>query len=171
MSGNRRRCSVAKPAAAAQYSCRVKPHLHDTIGYLGVSYLVEGTLDYCLADRVLRLARLTSGDEIRYLEIPGGDLVDRVLLLAEIAALDITTPPPPEIYHGGESFLLNLSARAEVAVAGNVPGLASGPCTFWRYRAAGGRFLQIEAWPDGVRMLEGASVHQSMIEIRPATTP
>ena len=33
----------------------------------------------------------------------------------------------------------------------------------------GDRFLQIESWPVAVRMLEGASVHQSMIEIRPAT--
>jgi len=51
-----------------------------------------------------------------------------------------------------------------------VPGCPSGKCELWRYRAAGGRFLQIEAWPNKIRMLEGASVHRSMLEIRPATT-
>ena len=58
----------------------------------------------------------------------------------------------------------NQRTRAQVKA-----GRAPGPCTLWRYRAAGDRFLQIEAWPVAVRMLEGASVHQSMIEIRPAT--
>ena len=147
----------------------MRPHLHDTIGYQGTSFRVEGILDFHLDGRVLRLSRLCAGNEVRYLEIPSGDLADRVLLFAEIPALDLTTPPPPTIYHGGESFLLKLSGTAEVTVAGSVPGYGPGPCTLWRYRAAGGRFLQIEAWPGAVRMLEGASVHQSMIEIRPAT--
>jgi hypothetical protein len=146
----------------------VKPRLHDTIDYQGGSYRVEGILDYGLDGRVLRLGRLHAGNVIRYLEVPGGDLIDRVLLLAEIPALDLTTPPPATIYHGGESFLLQLSGTAEVVVTGEVPGRTSGRCTLWRYRAAGGRFLQVEAWPDTVRMLEGTSVHQSMIDIRPA---
>lgn len=150
-------------------------HLHDTVGYQGSSYRVEGILDFGLGGRVLRLGRLCAGSEVRYLEMPGGDLLDRALLLAEIPALDITTPPPATIYHGGESFLLKLSGTAEVTLRGQVPDRAcGGPCTLWRYRAAGGRFLQIEAWPDAIRMLEGASVHQSMIEVRPgdpATRP
>jgi len=165
------RAQVAKLTEGAPYCRRhcVNPHLHDTVDYQGSSYRVEGILDYGLGGRVLRLGRLCAGSEVRYLEIPGGDLVDRVLLLAEIPALDITTPPPATIYHDGESFLLKLSGTAEVAVAGRVPDRAPGRCTLWRYRAAGGRFLQIEAWPDAVRMLAGASVHRSMIEIRPAT--
>jgi hypothetical protein len=146
----------------------VRPHLHDTIGYQGTSFRVEGILDFHLDGRVLRLSRLCAGNEVRYLEIPSGDLADRVLLFAEIPALDITTPPPATIYHGGESFLLKLSGTALVAIAGQVPGRAAGPCPLWRYRAAGGRFLQIEAWPDGVATREGAAVHSSMIEIRPA---
>jgi hypothetical protein len=162
-------CEVAKLTDQAPYCRRhcVNLHLHETIGYQGSSYRVEGILDFGLGDRVLRLGRLCAGDQARYLEMPGGDLLDRALLLAEIPALDITTPPPATIYHGGESFLLKLSGTAEVTVTGEVPGRVPGPCGLWRYRAAGGRFLQIEAWPDAVRMLEGASVHESMIEIRP----
>ena len=107
---------------------------------------------------------------MRYLEIPAGHLDDRVLLLGEIAALDIAAPPPAAIYHGGESYLLTLAGTAEVAVAGTVPGCEGGRCALWRYRAAGGRFLQIEAWPESLRMLAGASVHRSMLEVRPATS-
>jgi hypothetical protein len=162
-------CVVAKLAGQAPYCRRhcVNLHVHDIIGYQGSSYRVEGILEYGLGGRVLRLGRLCAGSEVRYLEMPGGDLLDRALLLAEIPALDITTPPPASIYHGGESFLLKLSGTAEVTVTGQVPGRGHGACTLWRYRAAGGRLLQIEAWPDAVRMLEGASVHQSMIEVRP----
>jgi hypothetical protein len=146
----------------------VNLNLHDTIGYQGSSYRVEGILDYGLGGRMLRLGRLRAGNDVRYLEMPSGDLADRALLLAEIPALDITPPPPVTIYHGGESFLLKLSGTAEVAALGEVPGSAPGRCSLWRYRAAGDRFLQIEAWPNVVRMLEGASVHKSMLEIRPA---
>ncbi len=144
-------------------------HPRDIVGYQGIAFEVEGVLDYQLERQELRLARLAGGGQVRYLEIPSGDMADRVVVLAEIAPLDITTPPPATMYHGGESFLLKLSGTATVLVTGNVPGRAPGPCTLWRYRAAGDRFLQIEAWPVAVRMLEGASVHQSMIEIRPAT--
>lgn len=148
---------------------RVKLHLGDTVDYQGIAYRVEAIVDYRLNASTLRLARLVAAGEVRHLELPGRDIEDRILLLAEIPALDITTPPPATIYHGGESFLLKLSGTAEIAVAGHVPDPASGRCTLWRFRAAGGRALQIEAWPHGVRMLEGATVRQSMLEIRPAT--
>jgi hypothetical protein len=147
----------------------VNLHLRDTVGCQGIAYQVEGILDYDLDRRVLHLARLCAEGKVCYLEIPSSEIGDRVLLLSEIEALDIATPPPATIYHHGESFLLKLSGTAKMAITGSVPGREPGPCTLWRYRAAGGRFLQIEAWPDGVRMLEGATMHQSMLEIRPAT--
>lgn len=145
----------------------MKPKLHDAIGYLGVTYTVAGLVDHRLADRTLRLARLAGGERVLYLEPPATDLSDRVLVLAEIAPLDLTAPFPATLYHGGESFLLKLSGASQAIVTGDVPGRRSGACTLWRYRAAGDRFLQLEAWPDGIRTLEGASVHRSMIEVRP----
>jgi len=144
-------------------------HPRDIVGHLGKGFQVEGIMDYHLDGRVLRVARLAGAGETRYLEMPGSPLVDRVVMLSEIEALDITMPPPATIYYRGESFLLKFSGVASTTVTGSVPGRAPGMCSLWRYRAAGDRFLQIEAWPDGVRMLEGASVHQSMIEVRPAT--
>jgi hypothetical protein len=147
----------------------VKLHLGDTLDYQGIPYRVEAVVDYHLAGRALCLARLVGGGEVRHLELPGSDIEDRILMFAEIPPLDITTPPPATIYHGGESFLLKLSGAARIEVAGDPTGSAGGECTVWRYRAAGGRALQIEAWPDRVRMLEGATVRQSMLEIRPAT--
>jgi hypothetical protein len=147
----------------------VKLHPGDIIGYQGRAFAALGILDYQLAGHRLCLACLSASDQIRYLDLAGGGLADRLLLLAEIPVLDITTPPPATIYHGGESFLLKLSGAAEVAITGSIPGRTPGACTLWRYRAAGDRWLQIEAWPDAIRMLEGATVHRSMLEIRPAT--
>jgi hypothetical protein len=146
----------------------VRVKLHDIVAHQGIDYRVGGIVDYRLDGRVLRLAHLVAGREARFLDLPADEATDRLPLLAEIEPLAITAPPPATIYHHGESFLLKLSGEAAVAITGDVPGRAPGTCTLWRYRAAGGRILQIEAWPDAVRMLEGASVHPDMIEIRPA---
>jgi len=140
----------------------------DRVGYQGLDYQVEAILGYALADRVLSLVRMVGPGQVRFLEPPTSDAADRVLVLTEIQGLDITTPPPATIYHHGESYLLKISGVAKVTTAagsGPVPGF----CTLWRYRAAGGRFLQIEEWPDQVRMLAGASAHVDMLEIRSAT--
>jgi hypothetical protein len=144
----------------------MKLNLGDRVGYQGIDHQVEAILTYTLADRVLCLARLVGLGQVRFLEqsVTGAD--DRVLVLTEIQGLDITTPPPATIYHHGESYLLKISGVAQVTAAGSGP---AGLCTLWRYRAAGGQFLQIEQWPDKVRMLAGASVHLDMLEIRPAT--
>jgi hypothetical protein len=145
----------------------VQVRVRDIVDYRGTAFQVAGLLAYRLPDRTVRLARLVSGERVLYLELSASALADRVLVLAEIPTLDLTAPPPATIYHGGESFLLRLSGVAEVSATGDVPDRPSGPCTWWRYRAAGDRFLQIEEWPDGIRMLEGASVHRSMLEVRP----
>jgi len=148
----------------------MKLNLGDRVGYQGIDHQVEAILTYALADRVLCLARMVGPGQVRqvrFLEqsVTGAD--DRVLVLTEIQGLDITTPPPVTIYHHGESYLLKISGVAQVTAAGSGP---AGLCTLWRYRAAGGQFLQIEQWPDKVRMLAGASVHLDMLEIRPATS-
>ena len=141
-------------------------HLGDIVSYLGIDYLVEGFIDYALADRVLHLARIVGPDQVRFLEPPPDATVDRVLILGEVENLEITTPPPSAIYHLGESYLLRLQGTAEVGVSGEVAGRAAGTCKLWRFRAAGDQFLQIEEWPDRVRTLVGASVHEDMLEAR-----
>ena len=143
----------------------MKLNLGDRVGYQGIDHQVEAILTYTLADRVLCLARLVGLGQVRFLEqsVTGAD--DRVLVLTEIQGLDITTPPPATIYHRGESYLLKVTGAAKVTTAGGDPR----SCTLWRYRASGDQFLQIEQWPDHVRMLAGASVHLGMLEIRPAT--
>ena len=143
----------------------VKLHVNDRVGYQGSDYRVDDLLAYALADRVLRMARLVAGGEIRFLEPATDGSADRALVLAEIEKLDITPPPPATIYHHGESYLLKLSGAATVTAAGG----AARTCMLWRYRAAGDQFLQIEQWPEQVRMFAGASVHVDMLEIRPAT--
>lgn len=142
--------------------------LGEIVAYQGVDFKVLGTLDYVLPERSLGLVAIAAAGQQRFLDpLPVGE---RVLLWEEIAPLDIDTPPPATIYHDGESYLLKVSGTAQVGVAGKVAGIAAGTCQLWRFGAAGGRFLQIEAWPKRIRMLAGTFIHQSMLKVRPART-
>jgi hypothetical protein len=143
----------------------MKLNLGDWVGYLGMSYRVDDIFTYALADSCLQVARLVAAGEVRFVELPTSAASDRALVLAEIEALDITTPPPATIYYRGESYLLKVSGAANVTASGG----SAQTCTLWRYHAAGDQFLQIEQWPNQVRMFAGASVHVDMLEIRPAT--
>jgi hypothetical protein len=149
----------------------VNPKPNDLVDFQGTAFTVTGLVDFAMAGRHLRMARLAAGPDTAFVELPAHPGDPRVLLVREIPALDLTVPPPAAIYHAGESYLLQLSGPAAVTITGMVPARAPGACTLWRYRAAGDRYLQIEAWPDGVRMLAGATVHQSMIEVRATTHP
>jgi len=145
----------------------VKLHLGDVVGYQAIDYRVEGVLDFTLADRTLRLVAMVAGNEVLFLEPIV--MADRVLLMSQIALLDISSPPPATIYHQGESYLLKLSGETTVDVTGQVDGRKPSSCRLWRYRAAGDRYLQIEQWPDALRMLAGTAIHKGMLEVRPAT--
>ncbi len=144
-------------------------HPYDIVAYQGIDYHVDGLVEYVLADTVLRLARMTGADRVLFLEPPASEMTGRVLLMTEVDDLDLTTPPPRTIYRQGESYLLQVSGDARVAVTGEVAQRRHSTCALWRLRAAGGRYLQIERWPDGVRTLAGATVHQDMLEVRPVT--
>ena len=145
----------------------MKLHLGDTVSYQAVDYRARGVIDYSLGDRTLRLVAIAHDGQVHFVEPVV--VADRVLLLTEIEPLDIAAPPPATIYHDGESYLLKLSGEAEVDVAGEADGRQTGDCKIWRFRAAGGQYLQIENWPDRLRMLAGTAVHKGMLEIRPAT--
>lgn len=145
----------------------MKLNVGDIVAYQAVDHRVEGIIDYALPDRLLRLVAMVADRQVRFLEPMV--VADRVLLLSEIAPLDISSPPPATIDHRGESYLLKMSGEATVSIAGRVAGRQAGSCRLWRFHAAGGQYLQFEAWPDGIRMLEGTSIHKGMIEIRPAT--
>ena len=84
----------------------MKLNVNDRVGYQGIDYRVDDILTYALIDRSLRVARLVAAGEVRFLESPTRYADDRALVLAEIAGIDITTPPPATIYHRGESYLL-----------------------------------------------------------------
>ena len=140
----------------------------DKVGYQGIDYQVDGVFAFALTDRTLHLARLAGAGQVRFVETALNHAHDRVLVLSEIEKLDITAPPPATIYYHGESYLLRISGAAKVTTKGTSNDGEPQTCTLWRYRAAGDQVLQIEQWPDRVRMLAGASVHIDMLEIRPA---
>jgi hypothetical protein len=147
----------------------LKLHLGDVVAYQAVDHRVEGIIDYVLGDRTLRLAAITAAGHLGIRFVEPVVVADRVLLLSEIESLDISSPPPATIYHGGESYLLKISGEAAVDIVGQVDGRQPGPCRLWRFRAAGGQYLQIEQWPDRLRMLAGTTIHKGMLEVRPAT--
>lgn len=163
MSGSTTRLPFPSPP---RHTRPVQLHAGDTVDYAGVAFAVTGVVSYRLPERTFRYACLRAEPPL-FVELPGNPGTGRRLLLSPIPPLDIGTPPPAAIYHGGESYLLELTGTADVAINGEVPGVRGPLCTLWRYRAAGGRYLQIEAWPNHVRMLAGATVHESMIEVRP----
>jgi hypothetical protein len=153
----------------------------DVISYLGRDYLVEGVLSYRLSGKVHKLARAADGDVVIWMEPLTDDLDDRVLMFSQVTDLDIATPPPASISYRGSTFLLRLSGRAQVEIAGRAPDRAPGPRELWRYRAAGDVYLQIEApvpaggsaagagaaAAGGTVILHGESVHKGMIEVLP----
>jgi hypothetical protein len=146
----------------------MKLHQKDVVSYAGTDYLVEGLVTYRVGRRKRVLARLVDGQRVLWMEPLSDDLDERVLFLEEVHDLDMTTPPPANIYYKGRTYLRVLAGQAEVATSGRTPGRVSGTCEVWRYRAAGDTFIQIEAWPDGLVVLAGPSAHQGMLQILPA---
>jgi hypothetical protein len=146
----------------------MKLHLKDVVSYAGTDYLVEGLITYRVGRRKRVLARLVDGARVLWMEPLVGELDERVLFLKEVHDLDMTAPPPANIYYKGQTYLRVLAGQAQVATSGRTPGRISGTCEVWRYRAAGDTFIQIEAWPDGLVVLAGPSAHQGMLQILPA---
>jgi hypothetical protein len=146
----------------------MKLHLKDVVSYAGTDYLVEGLVSYRVGRRKRVLARLVDGERVLWMEPLVGEIDERVLFLREVHDLDMTTPPPANIYYKGRTYLRVLAGEAQVATSGRTPGRLSGTCEVWRYRAAGDTFIQIEAWPDGLVVLAGPSAHQGMLQILPA---
>jgi hypothetical protein len=146
----------------------MKLHLKDVVSYAGTDYLVEGLIGYRLGRRKRVLARLVDGERILWMQPVSDELHERVLFLEEVHDLDMTTPPPANIYFKGRTYLRVHAGQAEVTTSGRTPGRVSGTCEVWRYRAAGDTFIQMEAWPDGLVVLAGPSAHQGMLQILPA---
>jgi hypothetical protein len=150
----------------------------DVVSHLGRDYVVEAVLSYRMNGKVHKLARAVDGEAVIWMEPLTDDLDDRVLMFSEVNDLDIATPPPASISYRGSTFLLRLSGRAQLEVAGRAPDRAPGPRELWRYRAAGDVYLQIEAGvaaggaggsatATGTVVMLGESVHKGMVEVLP----
>jgi hypothetical protein len=146
----------------------MKVRLRDIVSYQGRDFVVEALLSYHVAGQTHRLARLVDGEAVRWLEPVTDDLDDRVLLFEEMTGLHLGSPPPPTIDYKSASYLPRLTGLATVEIAGSAPERAGATCEFWRYRAAGDVYLQIERWPDRTLVLAGEAIHKDMIEVLPA---
>jgi hypothetical protein len=162
----------AQPGQDTARQGRARPsmelHLRDVVSYIGADYLVEGLISYRMGNRKRVLARLVDGERVLWMDPLPDEIDERVLFLEEVHDLDMTAPPPANIYYKGRIYLRVFAGEAEVVASGRTPGRASGMCEVWRYRAAGDTFIQIEAWPEGLVVLAGPSAHQGMLQILPA---
>jgi hypothetical protein len=146
----------------------MKLRLRDVISHQGRDFVVEAILTYRLGAKSYPLARAVDGDDVRWVEPLLDDSDDRYLFFKEVRNLPLSLPPPATISYGGASYVPRMSGTATVEIEGTAPGRAAGPVEFWRYRAAGDVFLQIEKWPSLTVALAGESVHKDMVEIFPA---
>jgi Domain of unknown function (DUF4178) len=147
-------------------SNNIKPR--DVISYLGRDYLVEGVLGYKLNGKFFSLAKAVDGDTVLWVEPIVDAIDDRLLLMTEVHDLDVVAPPPQTIFYRKSAFLPRLAGTAVITLDGVIPERPAGTFEFWRYRAAGDLFLQIEARPAGTIILFGEAIHKSMVDVLPA---
>jgi hypothetical protein len=145
----------------------MKMQVRDAVSYAGRDYIVEGVLDYESGGQTWQLARAVDGDSVLWVEPLREESDQRLLVLREIRDLEMSVPPPTAIAYHDLTYVQRLSTRVKVTVTGQVPERTGGSVMFWRYRAAGDLYLQIEEGASRVSMLAGESVHKAMIEVLP----
>jgi hypothetical protein len=149
----------------------------DIVQYETRDYLVEGTLNYDEAGHRWTAGRLIdSGDEkwlIVGMEKAGTDTVR----LTEIADIDISGYPPETMIAGGTRYNLDSRGTATAKASGQTDVIGSKGldpdsvhrCRWWRYEGTGGKCLILEQWGDAYRVLRGASIRMSDLELMPGS--
>jgi hypothetical protein len=145
----------------------MKIQVNDAVSYAGRDYLVEGVVTYDSGAETWQLARAVDGASVLWIEPSHGDADGRLLVLREIRDLEMSVPPPSAIAYHELTYVQRLATRVTVSVEGRVPDRTGGSVMLWRYRAAGDLYLQLEEGAGRVAMLDGESVHPSMIEVLP----
>ena len=151
----------------------------DIVQYEGEDYLVEGVLAFDEDGHRWRGARLTDGNNSRWLYVGMermGSASKRFLDIDE--NLELSGFPPESIVIGKSRYTLEKRGTATAKVSGDVgslPGVSGlGPesvfrCRWWRYEGAGSITLVLEEWSGEFRALRGVELGTEDIEMMPGS--
>lgn len=151
----------------------------DIVQQEGEDYLVEGVIAFDEDGHRWRAARLTDGENDRWLYVGMermGSTSKRFLELDE--NLEVSGFPPQVMTVGKARYALEKRGNATAKVSGDVgslPGTESlGPesvfrCRWWRYEAPGDATMVIEEWAGEFRALRGSEVGDTDLEMMAAS--
>lgn len=151
----------------------------DVITHSTTDYIVEGMIRYDEAGHHWSMARIVDGTRAHWLLVGlerRGSSSKR--LMTPTSDVELGGYPPELIMIGEERFNFDKRGTATTALdgdTGTLGGNAEGAegsahrCRWWSYSAAGPRALLVEQWGDDYRVLVGATVGDTDIEMMPGS--
>lgn len=152
---------AARPAATAFEKELAALRLNDAITVEDTDYLVTAQVAYSEDNRRWHACRLADGPEERWLRVEGEDVV-----LYEPVDLEVPQPVPDVLTLEDRTFKQVRAGTASATVEGP-GGKRRGTIRYWLYRDPEHRWLWIEAWDDGLRVLQGEAVDPAFIRLWP----
>ncbi len=152
----------------------------DVIMHDATDYIVEGVIRYDEAGHHWSMARIVDGTKSCWLlvglERTGGA---SKRILNPTNDVELAGYPPELIMLGEERYNFDKRGTATTELEGdtgslggisqNNTGAAAHRCRWWNYSAAGPNALLVEQWGDDYRVLVGAKVSDSEIEMMPGS--
>ncbi len=151
----------------------------DVVMHDGIDFIVEGVIRYDEAGHHWSMARIVDGAKWKWLLVGlerSGGASKRILVPTE--DVELAGYPPEMIMLGEERFNFDKRGTATTALEGDTGTLggtslqgsgAAHRCRWWNYSAAGPNALLVEQWGDDYRVLVGAKVSDSDIEMMPGS--
>jgi hypothetical protein len=152
--------------------------LGDVVQHQGRDYLVEGLLTYDEDGHDWTAGRLVDGDDERWLVVGMERIGAAALRLCEVdRQVEMSGYPPEFLTVGGDRYKLDkrgtasVKATGDAAVVGGKDPAAGGVlrCRWWRYEAPGERCMLVEQWGGEFRVLRGATVAASDLDLMPGS--
>ncbi len=151
----------------------------DVVMHDGKDYIVEGLIRYDEAGHDWSMARIVDAETSRWLlvglERTGGS---SKRFLEPTTEVELAGYPPELIMIGDERYNFDKRGTATTSLEGDTGSLggssqansgAAHRCRWWSYSAAGPNALLVEQWGDDYRVLIGAAVSDSDIEMMPGS--
>ena len=151
----------------------------DVVMHDAIDYIVEGVIRYDEAGHHWSMARIVDGSKSCWLLVGlerTGGASKRILRPTE--EVELGGYPPELIMIGDERYSFDKRGTATTALDGDTGTLggaakpgggAAHRCRWWSYSAAGPNALLVEQWGDDYRVLIGATVNDSQIEMMPGS--
>jgi len=141
--------------------------VNDIVTHFDTDYIVEGKLTFREDGSEWVKALLADGGEQVWLSVEDKDGLVAGLSRA-VDELSFTSRPPELITHGGHKYQLEKWGKAEVVQVGETATKRGKQCTYFEYKAPGGKSLSVEEWGEGsYEVLLGEEALAHAFEILP----